>query len=378
MSQFYNPVTVYSGIHGCRELAESLQDEFPHVSRVLLLTRGDRVEQDESLRPLWSWMQQRSVLIKELFLSNPNLDDIFSLNSEVRSFDYELIVAIGGGSVMDAAKSIAAIQHLDISSVEELRSVIVDSSYAVDTVTPWIGVPTTAGTGSEVTKWATVWDTELSCKYSISNNALYATKALISAELMKSMPLRLSMSTGLDSMCHATEAYWSVQTNPISRIYALAAIERIRTYLPQLIEDSKNTEIREQLALASLYSGLAFSNTRTTACHSISYPLSLIHGVDHVIAASLLLGSIARINEPELIEPEKLFRAYGISQVEEIGEIVKDIYKLYQIPYRLSEYGVTEKSIPRIAEGAFTKGRMDNNPVNITESQVREVLTELL
>ncbi len=331
MSTYYNPVEIYSGTSGCRQLADKLDGEYANVSSILLLTRGGGVEARESLRPLQSWMQKRTVQLKELSISNPNLTDIVSLKTQLNDNDFQLIIAIGGGSVMDVAKAISAIQHLKISTVEDLRSAIAEGAYALDKVTPWIGIPTTAGTGSEVTKWATVWDTELSCKYSISKDVLYAKKALVNADLMQSMPLRLSFSTGLDALSHAVEAYWSVMSNPISRIYALTAIEAIRTYLPRLIYDPLSIEIREQLAMASLYSGLAFSNTRTTACHSISYPLSLIHGIDHGLAVSLLLGSVARINEPALIEREKLYKAFGVANVEGIGQTVQDLYRLYQI-----------------------------------------------
>ena len=378
MSTYYNPVEIYSGSTGCRQLADKLNGEYASISSILLLTRGGCVESSKSLLPLQVWMQKKTVKLKELSISNPNLSDIVSLKTELNNYDFQLIIAIGGGSVMDVAKTISAIQHLRINTVEDLRSVILKDAYALDKVTPWIGIPTTAGTGSEVTKWATVWDTELSCKYSISKDVLYAKKALVIPDLMQSMSLRLSFSTGLDALSHAVEAYWSVMTNPISRIYALTAIELIRIYLPQLISDPTSIEIREQLAMASLYSGLAFSNTRTTACHSISYPLSLIHGIDHGIAVSLLLGSVSRINEPALIEREKLYMAFGIKGIEGIGQIVQDLYRLYRIPYNLREYGVTEKTIPEITASAFTKGRMDNNPVEISEAKVQEILINLL
>lgn len=379
MSQFQNPVAVYGGHRGCEELAAALAVEYSHVGKVLLLTRGESVEQEESLRPLLVWAQQRELRLKELSLSNPDLDDILSLKQELGSFDYQLIVAIGGGSVMDMAKSLAAIQKCDLSTTAELRTCVTAGSYESGSkATPWIGIPTTAGTGSEVTKWATVWDRELSCKYSISGDTLYGRKALIVAELMRSMPLRLSATTALDAMCHATEAYWSVHTNAITRLYALAAIERVRTALPQLHADPQNLETRELLANASLYAGLAFSNTRTTACHSISYPLTLLHGIDHGIAASMTLGAVARINESALVEPENLYRAFGVARVEEINTVVRRLYDLFGIPQQLRAYGVTEESITQIAAGAFTKGRMDNNPVEISEAMVREMLRNAL
>ena len=379
MSRYYNPVTVYCGARGCEELAAELETELSHVERVLVLTRGESVDRDESLAPLSLWVDQRETVLRELALSNPDLEDIASLTRDLGSFDYQLIIAIGGGSVMDVAKSLAATSKPGLKTVETLRSAVVERSYgAPGTVVPWIGIPTTSGTGSEVTKWATVWDRGQSCKRSILHDTLYARKALVLPQLTRTLPLRLSASTALDAMCQATEAYWSVRTNPITRIYALAAIAEIRTSLPRLKADPHALDVRERLAMASLYAGLAFSNTQTTACHSISYPLTLLRGIDHGIAVSITLAPVLRLNEPALHEPRKLYAAYGVEDAAGVGAVIRDLYDQYEIPARLTAYGVTEEDIPGIIDGAYTKGRMDNNPVAISEAQLHDMLSSLL
>jgi phosphonate metabolism-associated iron-containing alcohol dehydrogenase len=155
-------------------------------------------------------------------------------------------------------------------------------------------VPTTAGTGSEVTCWATVWDTHSGKKYSLSRPSLYPKHAVVDPTLMLGKPRQLTISTGLDALSHALESLWNVHVNPISTHHAVVAAREILNVLPQLIEDLQNVELRSRMAAAALSAGLAFSNTRTAIAHSISYPVTLHHGVVHGIACSFTLPMILR------------------------------------------------------------------------------------
>lgn len=379
MSRFYNPVAILFGAESVGELADSAADALRDATRVLLLTRGGAVEKSEELQPLMETLSGKDVRLAELNVSNPDLADIVELKSRTRGFDYELIVAVGGGSVMDVAKTLSALQHLDFDAVAQARDAITEERYRERRrMTPWIGIPTTAGTGSEVTCWATIWDAELGRKYSVSDERLYAKAAVIVPELTATMPLRLSATTALDAMCHAAEAYWSVRTNPVTRMYAVQAIERIRLHLPRLAADPGKTETRTQLALASLYAGLAFSNTMTTACHSISYPLTLRHGIEHGVAASFTLGAVLRLNLPAMVEPDRLLAAFGAREPEEVQRLVFGLFRSFGIPTRLGDYGVQPDDVPGIVSRAYTKGRMDNNPVAIAEQQLQDMLRALI
>ncbi|ANE45829.1 hypothetical protein SY83_05400 [Paenibacillus swuensis] len=379
MNQYHNPVAISFGAASAASFAEKLQKSYAHVSRVLILTRGGEVEKNGILQPVLDMLGHKEILQLEVTLYNPNVADIYNLKGQVASFDYQLIVAIGGGSVMDVAKVLSALQRMKVHSVAEVREAIASERYREEyPYTPWIGIPTTSGTGSEVTCWATVWDEECNSKYSVSDARLYASDALILPELTVTMPLRLSIATALDAMCHATEAYWSIHTNPITRVYALQAIERIRITLPLLLEQPDQLALREQLSLASVLAGLAFSNTRTTACHSISYPLTMLYGIDHGIAASMTLASVMRHNYDALIEPDKLLSAYGAADVDEVGLWVKRIYETYGLPGQLGSYGVTDEGIRKVVSLSYTKGRMDNNPVEITAEQLEQMLVSLM
>ena len=203
----------------------------------------------------------------------------------------ETIVALGGGSVIDTAKVLAAgrqgfpnvLRYLQTGAGAEALSAI-----------RIIAVPTTAGTGSEVTSWATVWDTQSGKKYSLSRPNLYPTDAVIDPGLMTGKPRQLTISTGLDALSHALESLWNVNVNPVSAQHAVTAAREILAVLPMLISDLQNVTLRSRMAAAALSAGLAFSNTRTAIAHSISYPVTLHHNVVHGIACSFTLPMILR------------------------------------------------------------------------------------
>jgi alcohol dehydrogenase len=203
----------------------------------------------------------------------------------------EAIVALGGGSVMDAAKVLAAAagdfervrRHLETGAGGEQLG-----------RTPIIAVPTTAGTGSEVTSWATVWDTAAMKKYSLARDTLYPETALVDPLLTLGLPRAVTVSTGLDALSHALESIWNVNANPVSSALAEVAAREVLDALPLLADNLGSEALRTRLARASLSAGLAFSNTRTALAHALSYHLTLHHGVPHGIACSFSLPMVMR------------------------------------------------------------------------------------
>lgn len=203
----------------------------------------------------------------------------------------EVIVALGGGSIIDAAKVIAAAQG-DFSRV--LASLTGGPALDAGAFTPIIAVPSTAGTGSEVTSWATVWDQASGSKYSLAHSSLYPEAALVDPALTLGAPRELTLATGLDALSHALESIWNVSANPISANFAVIAAREILEILPTLLQDLGNTALRERQARAALMAGLAFSNTRTALAHNISYDITLRSGTSHGIACSFSLPAVMR------------------------------------------------------------------------------------
>lgn len=221
----------------------------------------------------------------------------------------DVIVALGGGSVIDSAKVFAAAGG-DFARVRTF----LETKQGAEALgaTPIVAVPTTAGTGSEVTCWGTVWDEANGKKYSLARPNLYPSHAVIDPRLMLGKPHRLTVSTGLDALSHALESLWNVSTNPVTANHAVLAATEIMEVLPLLARNLSDLGLRERMAQASLFAGLAFSNTKTAIAHSLSYPITLRHGVQHGIACSFTLPAILRsMTEAEGVCGEALRRIFG-------------------------------------------------------------------
>lgn len=198
----------------------------------------------------------------------------------------EVIVALGGGSMMDAAKVLAASQ----GDFDNVRRHLVDK-VPLDTsaIVPIIAVPTTSGTGSEVTHWATVWDAANGNKYSLAHASLYPEAAVLDPALIIGAPRELTLATGLDSLSHALESIWNVNATPVSANFAVEAAHETMEALPRLLDNLGDVELRTRQARASLLAGFAFSQTKTALAHNISYDITLKTGLVHGIACSFSL-----------------------------------------------------------------------------------------
>ena len=203
----------------------------------------------------------------------------------------EVILALGGGSAMDTAKVLAVAGGAFARVERYLRS---GQGLEALGSTPIVAVPTTAGTGSEVTAWGAVWDGARGLKYSLALPRLYPEAALVDPELMLTKPRGLTIETGLDALSHALESLWNKNANPVSTSFAVAAAREILAVLPSLADALDDLALRCRMARAALFAGLAFSNTKTAIAHSISYPLTLRHGVPHGIACSFTLPQVMR------------------------------------------------------------------------------------
>lgn len=294
----------------------------------------------------------------------------------IRDFDADVIVSVGGGSSIDFAKGIKAFSDLKKEcTLEVITECLVMKKICTDNDSiRLIAVPTTAGTGAELTQWATIWDCHKACKYSIDSPQLKPDKAIIIPEFTLKADEELTIATGVDSLAHAMEAYWSKRTNVLVRGLAGEAIRIIVKYLPQILMEPKNLYYREKQCLASILSGLAFSMTRTTACHSISYPLTMDYGILHGIAAAMTLEKVAEKNSGNYAEEKELldiFKDYG-----GIGGFLQSLCH-GRVSFFLKDYHVKKTDIPVIAQKSFTLGRMDNNPVELNEEDVREILCQI-
>jgi len=285
--------------------------------------------------------------------------DFITLTDSCRQFaesasEDMVIVALGGGSVIDAAKVLAASKN----GFNPVR-LYLETGDGRDQLGeyPIIAIPTTAGTGSEVTKWATVWDTESQKKYSLSLQTLYPTHAVVDPELMLELPEDLTISTGLDALSHALESIWNRNRNPVSDNHAVFAANEIISALPELVRDPGNVELRSRVARASLFAGLAFSNTRTALAHSVSYPITLKYKIPHGLACSFSLPMVLAsvIGESESCD-NSLRRIFGSDLDNAVLELDRFINAL-GVSTRASSYGVQNEEWKALLTSALAGER---------------------
>ncbi len=205
----------------------------------------------------------------------------------------ELVIGVGGGSALDTAKALT-VGTSSGKFAELLELLATGKPFKPAKVKPLIAVPTTAGTGSEVTPWATVWDRTPGAqkKYSLHLKETWPEAAVVDPELTISLPEGPTLAAGLDALSHSLEAIWNVNSNPISDTYAVSAAREVLSALPQLMQNLGSLALRRRMSLAALKAGMAFSNTKTALAHSISYDMTLNHGLPHGIACSFTLPMV--------------------------------------------------------------------------------------
>ena len=269
----------------------------------------------------------------------------------------DVIVALGGGSVIDSAKAFAAAA----GSFGKVRRFLETKQGANDLSSiPIIAVPTTAGTGSEVTCWATVWDEENGLKYSLARENLYPETAIVDPELMLGKPFGLTLATGLDALSHSLESIWNKNANPVSARHAVAAARAIICDLPDLLKNLGDLDRRSRIAEASLNAGLAFSNTKTAIAHNLSYPITLRWGVQHGIACSFTLPTVLRsVVGMGGFHEAALKQIFGndLSQgADDLTGFLRDL----GVGHRFADHGVPDAVSKSIIDEAFAGERGKN------------------
>jgi phosphonate metabolism-associated iron-containing alcohol dehydrogenase len=292
---------------------------------------------------------------------NPDVAELRSMYQDFwRDADgAEIIIALGGGSAIDTAKALMV--GTASGRFDELMALLSSGKpFEPVRLKRLIAVPTTAGTGSEVTPWATIWDRERQIKHSLHLPQTWPSVALIDPELMLSLPASVTLQSGLDALSHALEAIWNVNANPISDTFAVAAARDILDTLPRLMARLNDVELRGRMALAALKAGMAFSNTRTALAHSISYEMTLRFGLPHGIACSFPLPMVLeRALGQDTGRDFVLAQALGTPLATAPQRLASFIESL-GVKTRFADYGVSEEQAARMVAHALTGARGRN------------------
>ena len=293
----------------------------------------------------------------------------------------DLVVGIGGGSAMDVAKAVAAITVNKGSAKDFLGLNNVPGPGL-----PTIMVPTTAGTGSEVTFTSVFIRKDLSKKEGMNSPYLYPNIALLDPELTLSIPSPVTATTGVDALCHAIESYTSIAASPMSELISLEAIDLIASSLRTCVHNGTDLEARGQMLLGSLYAGLGLANAGVTAVHSLSYPLGGMYGIPHGLANTILLPAVMNFNLPGALEKFAVIAEVmgapteGLSLNEAAGlavGAVEDLIDDCGIYETLETLGIVEADFPKLADTAMTVARpLANNPRTVTPQDAIEIYSD--
>lgn len=291
--QHQQPVTIISGADAFANLRGYCEQQQGAKLNILVLTsRGHH--QRGSLQPLLEQLHPHPFTVIDSIQPNPDIDALDALITELRPQGFNVVVGFGGGSVIDAAKVVAC-SLAGANSRPLHQRFRANEATAVTRACSLISVPTTAGTGAEVTPFATVWDDAEKRKYSLSGVAVAPDAALLDARLTLSLPAFETLYSGLDALSHSMESLWNTNRTPISEAYSRQAFRLIVQALPEVLANPADTHSRAMMQQASLLAGLAIASTRTAVAHSMSYPLTSHYQVPHGIACSYTLPGVLQV-----------------------------------------------------------------------------------
>lgn len=310
-------------------------------------------------------MENLQYVIFDKVESDPSVDTVELGTSIAKEEKIDVIVALGGGSPLDAAKGISIMLTNSGSIVDyEKKQPEVPG-------VPVVAVPTTAGTGSEVSKFIVITDTRRKVKMLIGGETLIPKVAILDGELTLMVPPDVTAATGMDALTHAIEAYISKKAQPATGVQALSAIKLISENLAKAVQNGENMDARNNMLFAQMQAGLAFSNASVALVHAMSRPLGAYFGVPHGLANAILLPRVMEYNRAACAEKFKDIaetmgeNTSGLSIREASNLAVKAVKELYAetgLPVKLRDVGVKEEMIETLVKDAIKSGSALVNP----------------
>lgn len=322
-----------------------------------------------------------SIEVYDQVMAEPTLNDFNRILEYARQFNADSVVGIGGGSVLDVAKLVAAFAKSEQQAADCFGTGFIKAKGL------WFAcLPTTAGTGAEASPNAILLDERDHLKKGIVSPYLIADAAYVDPKLTWTVPAKVTADTGMDALTHCIEAYTNKFAHPAVDIYALQGIRLIAANLERAVKDGNDVEAREALALGSLYGGLCLGPVNTAAVHALSYPLGGEFHIPHGLSNAILLPSVMKFNRPaNLKRYAEVAIALGCEPDKDDNETaqrgVDFIYQLADtvgIPKKLTDLGIPQTAVDGMAKAAMEVQRLlKNNPREVTEQDARDIYNSL-
>jgi alcohol dehydrogenase len=335
-----------------------------------LIVTDSGVRKAGLLEPLQAQLEGLDYATYDKILPNPTVECIEGALPQTQGCD--VLIAIGGGSVIDSAKAINAIKSHGGSVLDYEGNDAVPGPCG-----PLIAIPTTAGTGSEVTFISMVTVSEHK-KLPLVSRYLAPTLTLVDPELTRTLPPGVTAHTGLDALTHAIETLVSVSAQPISDLLALQAIKLIAENLPRAVKDGSEMEARASLSYAALIAGVAFNNGWVGLAHAIAHSLGGLYDLPHGLCCALALPATMEFNlEAQREKYEQIARALGAPHAEAGVGRVRELMRAVGVTSRLRDVGVREGDLDEITELALADGSVLFNPRQPSTVELRALLQKI-
>ncbi len=373
-------------IFGMGKLNELHNQTMPGENPLLIISNGKSVKENGSFYKVIQELAHARLqaVVFDKVQANPLKSTIMDGAAIARDNGCDFIIALGGGSVLDAAKAIALMAVNDGDYWDYVSSGTGKGEHIQNNPLPIIAITTTAGTGSEMDAAGVVTNEETNEKIGFGNPALFPVLSIVDPELTKSIPAKFTAYQGFDALFHSVECYISKKANLLGDMYALAAIENIAKYLPRAVEDGNNMEAREHMAFASNLSGAVMTISGCTSEHSLEHAMSAYHGeLPH--GAGLIM--ISKAYYQYFIDVHacddrfiSMAKAMGISEAEKAEDFITALETLKEKcdvkALKMSDYGMREEEIPQIVQNAFdTMGRLFlNDPTVLDKNDCIKIL----
>lgn len=312
---------------------------------------------------------------------NPSVETVDKAAKAFKESGADFIIALGGGSPMDVAKAVGVVAKYG-GSITEYEG----ADKVPGDIIPLIAIPTTAGTGSEVTAFSVITDHSRNYKLTVFSYKLIPSYAILDPELIATAPASVAAACGIDAMVHALEAYISKAASPFSDAMAEKALELIGVNIRRYVADRTDIVAAEGMLTGSLFAGIAFSWARLGDVHAMSHPVSAFFDVPHGVANAILLPTIVEYNA--LSDQGKYLKIYNyISRIPAsenefepfmLVDLLEELNEQLNIPASLSEVGVTEDKFDAMADDAMKSGNITVNPRSTTKKDVLSLYAKAL
>lgn len=374
--EFELSTRIYFGTNIIEEVLQKEQKLF--AGNVLIVTSGKSLVTYGYLPKLVSMISRlpgnENVIVYDKITQNPRTDQVQEAITLGKKEHVQAVVGFGGGSSIDAAKAAAA----GIGSDENIEACLLEGREPKGNVLPIIAVPTTAGTGSELSKGAILSIPERHIKAGLRSKKLLPRVAAVDASYTWTVPERVTLETGFDVLAHAVESYMAVKATTFSEMLSEKAVRIVGENLPLLLRNPENHTAREQMCFASMIMGINLANTGTGLPHRIQYAIGAYTESTH--AAGLIALYPSWIRHEFEVNPEKMnqiFHWLGYSSADhaaQAGKIFENIKAVWKVPYTLAELGVQESMIDMLSEQVT--GNLANDRLSGQSGIIRKILEE--